>query len=96
LTSLIARHKGHELSLPFVIHQEQEEVSIWPESRQGIKAMIFQSSFSTKNRNQGSVTGSLTSLIARYKGHNLLLLFFLYLQEKRDSVAGSLTRLIAR
>jgi hypothetical protein len=48
--------------------------------------MIFHFTSSTNNVERSSIAGNLTRLIARYKGHDLLLLFLLYTKKKRSSV----------
>jgi hypothetical protein len=56
----------------------------------------YSSSSCTTKWKRDLVAGSLTRLIARYKGHDFLLLFFLYLQEEERLSSWQFTCLLAR
>jgi hypothetical protein len=82
----MARYKGHDLLLLFLLYHQEERFSSWQTDQLGTKVMIsYSSSSCTTKKKRHSGVGSLTRLMARYKGHDLLLLFLLYHQEERFS-----------
>jgi hypothetical protein len=65
------------------LKQGKKAMTSHSSSLQDTEVMIsYSSSSSTTKRKRDSGVGSLTRLIARYKGHDLILLFFLYHQKE--------------